>query len=298
MTNSPILNDVAWRRFARLWAGTGVVSPGNVSVAAFAPAMLVSADASGFNVKVSPGEAVVDGGYFADDATITLPIGGPNATNPRIDLVVLRWDGPNNLADYIVLQGTPAAVPVVPAPTQVQGGRWELPLAEVRVNVGVTNIAASAVTDRRAFAAPRAPYTPSFALSYTPTSDPANAFSTTAGQWHQLMVAQNFVVTRTTSIALIEVSALVLVTSAALISMAARVLIDNALEVLLPGGVCNAGLYDAIPIVGLIETTNLAPGTHTIRLDFRTSGAATANCRAVTNAPYEHLRMRVLEIVP
>ncbi len=175
-STSPILDDVTWRRMARLWAGTGVIPATQVSVPVYAPAMLVYADASGFNVKVSPGEAVVDGGYFADDATITLPINPPNATNPRIDLVVLRWDGPNNLAEYIVLQGTPAAIPAVPAPTQNQGGRWELPLAEVRVNVGVTNIAASAATDRRAYVRRwRSSATPQEIVSTAPLDTAASA---------------------------------------------------------------------------------------------------------------------------
>jgi len=152
MANSPILDDVTWRRMARLWRPDGVVPSGGTINPAYDTAFNVFGDASGFNVKVNPGEAYLDGGYYADDAQRTLPINGPNATNPRIDLVVLRWDGPLSTADVIVLQGTPAVTPASPAVTQNRGGRWEEALGEVRVNVGVTNIAASAVTDRRRYA--------------------------------------------------------------------------------------------------------------------------------------------------
>lgn len=152
MANTPILDDVTWRKMARLWRGSGVVSAGNASGPDYAAALAVTADASGFNVKVGAGEAYLDGGYYADDTVQrTLAINAPDATNPRIDRVVLRWDGPNNLADLVVLQGTPAASPAVPTLTQNRGGRWEEALAQVRVNVGVTNIAAGAVTDERRF---------------------------------------------------------------------------------------------------------------------------------------------------
>lgn len=148
--DSPIIDDIQWRRMARLWRGEGVIHPSVVVAPAYAPALIVTADASGYNVKVGAGEAYIDGGYYADDTPQrTLVINPPDATNPRIDRVVLRWDGPNKLADPFVLQGTPAVTPAVPALTQNRGGRWEEALAQVRVNVGVTNIAASAVTDER-----------------------------------------------------------------------------------------------------------------------------------------------------
>lgn len=153
--NSPIPDDVTWRRLARLWLGTGVIPPEQASASVYATALGVFADASGLNVKVRPGEAYIDGGYFADDTQQTLPINAPDATNPRIDRVVLRWDGPNNVAEYAVLQGTPAVTPTPPAATQNQGGRWEVVLADINVASGVTNIAASAVTDRRTFAGAR-----------------------------------------------------------------------------------------------------------------------------------------------
>lgn len=153
--NTPIADDVTWRKLARLWMGTGVIPPAQVSAPTYAAALSVFADASGFLVKIAPGEAWIDGGYFAQDAQQTLPINAPDASNPRIDRVVLRWDGPNNTADYAVLQGTPAVAPTPPALTQNQGGRWEEMLADVRVDVGATNIAAAAVADRRGFAVAR-----------------------------------------------------------------------------------------------------------------------------------------------
>jgi len=153
--DSPILDDIQWRRMARLWRGEGVIHPSVVSSAAYNAALAVTADASGYNVKVGAGEAYLDGGYYADDtAQRTLAINAPDATNPRIDRVILRWDGPNKLADLFVLQGMPAVTPAVPALTQNRGGRWEEALAQVRVNVGVTNIAASAVTDERRISQP------------------------------------------------------------------------------------------------------------------------------------------------
>lgn len=108
-------------------------------------------DASGMNVKVPAGQAMVRGHYFLNDATATLTVSSANATNPRIDYVVLELDPVANTIVLKMVDGTAAASPVAPALTQTDSGVYQLPLATVYVAAAVSNVAASAVTDMRTF---------------------------------------------------------------------------------------------------------------------------------------------------
>ena len=94
--------------------------------------------------------AVVEGyGWETDGTAVVLPSLAANSSGSvRVDLVVLRLDRTTFTVRAAVVQGTPGAG--APAPTYNTGtsGVWELPLAEVTVDPGVTVIAAAKVKNR------------------------------------------------------------------------------------------------------------------------------------------------------
>ena len=108
-------------------------------------------DASGMNVKVYAGQAMVRGHYYLSDALNTLTITTANATNPRIDAVVLELDPVANTITQKVVAGTAAASPVAPTLTQTDSGTYQLLLAYVAVGAAVSSISAANVTDARTF---------------------------------------------------------------------------------------------------------------------------------------------------
>lgn len=118
------------------------------------------------NVKVGSGTAydraavqgdnAGQGVYVVEhqNATQVLAVAAADATNPRIDIVILRvYDDPfdssgNSYADLEVITGTPAGVPSAPAvPSSA------IKLAEVAVAAGATGIVDANITDARAEAA-------------------------------------------------------------------------------------------------------------------------------------------------
>lgn len=140
------LEEPEWRRVARALASSGVVSGvlGEAEVTA----------GTGLDSSIASGEALVDGFLWENDAPLTVTHAAADPTNDRVDLIVLRYD-PNPAGDgslpgrvrAAIVTGTPAAAPAAPAPTQVAGGVWEIPLAERAVGAGLA--AAGAIVDRR-----------------------------------------------------------------------------------------------------------------------------------------------------
>lgn len=108
-------------------------------------------DNSGLNVKVPAGQAMVRGHFYFSTAQETLSIATANATNPRIDTVVLELDPTLNSILLKVITGTPASSPLAPTLTQTDSGIYQLPLANVSVPALAGAIAAGNVTDRRIF---------------------------------------------------------------------------------------------------------------------------------------------------
>ncbi|MFE0619715.1 hypothetical protein [Bacillus altitudinis] len=74
----------------------------------------------------------------------------PAASLPRIDRIVLRLDASLSTRSIraMVIQGTPASNPTVPALTR-SGDVYELSIAQVRVNANSTIIAQANITDER-----------------------------------------------------------------------------------------------------------------------------------------------------
>src|SRR6056297_3366987 len=110
------------------------------------------ADDSGLEVKVKSGQAIVRGHYYASTAEEPLTITTPDATNPRIDSVVLELDIDANSILLKVVAGTPAASPVAPTLTQSEDGNvYQFLLGNVDVAAGVFSIEAGDVTDLRTY---------------------------------------------------------------------------------------------------------------------------------------------------
>jgi hypothetical protein len=120
------------------------------------------ADSTGMNVKVKSGQALVRGHYYDSTGTETILIPAADATNPRIDRVVLRLNPTTNAILLTLIQGTPAASPSAPALTQTDGAIYDLPLAQVYVAANETIIEPADVTDQRTIFAP---WTGSVAIS-------------------------------------------------------------------------------------------------------------------------------------
>ncbi len=104
---------------------------------------------TGLAVDVEGGEAMVRGHYYISDATESLALATADATNDRVDLVVLKLDPVANSIVLAVKTGAPAGSPVAPTPVQTDAGIFEQPVAEVLVpaNSGVP----TTITDRREF---------------------------------------------------------------------------------------------------------------------------------------------------
>lgn len=112
-----------------------------------ANAWQVAADASGMNVTLQPGFAVVRGHAVSSTAIETLTI-DPAGAASRSDLIVLRLDPASNSITPAVVKGAGA---VEPPTTQTDAGIYELVLAVVAVPANATNIGAVDVSDRRRF---------------------------------------------------------------------------------------------------------------------------------------------------
>ncbi len=137
------VSDDFWVRMGRLWLSTGVVRGELNELAVFA-------DSTGVQVKVPTGTAWIEGQLMTNDAPLTLPVSTPNATNPRIDRVVVRKDFTSKTFAILVVAGTAGSSPVAPALTRT-ATVYDLALAQVLVPAAATTISASNITDGRPF---------------------------------------------------------------------------------------------------------------------------------------------------
>lgn len=110
-------------------------------------ALKVSVDA-GMSLSVYPGACVIDGRLYKTDEAVSVDLTSANATLSRIDRVVVRLDLINRLMELAVLEGTPASSPVAAELTR-NAAIYEMCLAEIAVDYGVSNLTAANITDTR-----------------------------------------------------------------------------------------------------------------------------------------------------
>ena len=116
------------------------------------PGFAVTANASGMQVFVQAGFALVRGHAVLSTDPEPVPIEAPDP-GPRVDRIVLRLDPGQDGIALAVVKGTPNAGP--PALTQTDTGIYDLPLARVQVDPSVGSIAGDKVSDDRQYVGSR-----------------------------------------------------------------------------------------------------------------------------------------------
>lgn len=102
-------------------------------------------------IRVNTGEGWIQGFWYQNTAYLTKALTAADATNPRIDRVVLRLDRITNFKISIeIIDGTPAASPSAPALTQ-DANTWEISLATVAVAANAVSIVNANITDGRTY---------------------------------------------------------------------------------------------------------------------------------------------------
>ena len=103
-------------------------------------------------VDVDTGEAWINGYWYQDTASLVKTLAAADPDLDRIDLIILRLDTTENLKiSCEVLTGTPAGSPEAPELTQTDA-TYEIALAEVLVEAGVTSVSNAKITDVREYA--------------------------------------------------------------------------------------------------------------------------------------------------
>lgn len=114
-----------WENFFHPAFGSGVI-PGAGSE------LVPSLDTSGRNIVIQSGAAIVRAFYKPVSTATYTPIPAASSQN-RIDRLVLRLNraatAGTSFVQPVVITGTPAPSPQVPAVTQTSNGLWDLPIA-------------------------------------------------------------------------------------------------------------------------------------------------------------------------
>lgn len=103
-------------------------------------------------VNVTSGWAFINCKYLHNTAAYPLTITAADQAYPRIDRVVMQMNPAldTRACSIYVKSGQASTSPTAPALTRVNGGTWELSLAQIYVAAGATSIAQSDITDERA----------------------------------------------------------------------------------------------------------------------------------------------------
>ena len=99
-------------------------------------------------ISISIGKAFINGYYYENTTKLVKTIDVADGVLNRIDLVVLRLDFTNREIKVYIKKGTFASSPVAPS-LQRDSDMYELGLAQVSINAGVTSISQSNITDLR-----------------------------------------------------------------------------------------------------------------------------------------------------
>lgn len=104
------------------------------------------------NVIAKSGAAFLRGRIYENTADAILTIAAADATNPRIDSIILRYTAANNEIRLVVLEGTPSATPTKPTLTTT-AAIYEVELAYVWVAALAATIEGTEIHDSRLFEA-------------------------------------------------------------------------------------------------------------------------------------------------
>lgn len=113
-----------------------------------ATALQVQAN-SGMTVQVTAGWGFIKCHWLNNNAPLLLTLDAADPILSRTDRIVMRLDTAGRLCEVAVKKGTSGSTSA-PALTRVEGGIWELSLAQIAVAPGVAEITQAAITDERA----------------------------------------------------------------------------------------------------------------------------------------------------
>jgi hypothetical protein len=103
----------------------------------------------GMQLTVTAGWAFIKCRWFSLDAVLPLTVDAADMVLSRVDRVVVRLDMSNRLMEIAIKKGTPGSSSP-PALTRVEGGIWEISLAQVAVPGGTVALTQANITDERA----------------------------------------------------------------------------------------------------------------------------------------------------
>lgn len=143
----------------------------------------VTTPGTGMTTTVAAGQAMVRGHYYYNTSTVTLTHTTANATNPRIDAIVLHLDPSLNSTVLTVVAGTPAASPVAPTLTQTDAAVYQFLLATVLIPAASSVISSGNITDARTFLGQ--------GWFSTPVQTKTAAYTTAAGDKNSFIVVNS-----------------------------------------------------------------------------------------------------------
>ena len=110
---------------------------------------VVANNVNDMNVLVSPGMGWINGYYCKNDGSYPLAIQAASGTLNRTDAVVIGWSRTNREITTYIKTGTAASSPTAPSLTR-NADLYELMLATITINAGVTKVTQSMIVDKRA----------------------------------------------------------------------------------------------------------------------------------------------------
>lgn len=105
---------------------------------------------NGMNIQVATGYANLNGKVRFFDVVNSFTIEPANGQYPRIDTVVVERNDTDRDITMKVVKGTYSGINPQPTPPVRSGGVYQIVLANVLVNAGVTSITQADITDKRA----------------------------------------------------------------------------------------------------------------------------------------------------
>lgn len=104
--------------------------------------------ATGMNVNIQTGRAIIDCRWIRNDAVITMPITASHVTLARYTAIMIRLDYSARDISIIAVDGTPASTPVKPTPTNTTEVK-DIVLAYLYIPGGATTIPQANIQDMR-----------------------------------------------------------------------------------------------------------------------------------------------------
>lgn len=126
-----------WRSFMRRMVISGVVRDAGENLEVYA-------DSTGMQVKIKPGEVLIEGHWARNTTEKVLSVPSAHPSLPRRDLVVARVNMATKTVEYAIKTGTPGPPTGIAVPQQ-DSVIWEVVLACIRVPAGAVTISPSNV---------------------------------------------------------------------------------------------------------------------------------------------------------